>query len=129
VHPGDPRVAYELAGTHDAAGHEAAAVPLYEEALGLGLREPLRHRAQLQLASSLRNLGRHEEALAVVDDVSQRYPESVGVAAFRALVEHDAGQPTQALRRLLGTVVATSTDPDVERYRRALTAFAQSLGR
>lgn len=129
AHPGDARIAYEYAGTHDGAGHEADAVPLYEEALGLGLREPLRHRAQLQLASSLRNLGRHEEALAVVLDVSRRYPESVGVAAFRALVEHDAGHPSQALRELLATVLATSTDPDVELYRRALTAYADQLGR
>ncbi|HSO65429.1 MAG TPA: tetratricopeptide repeat protein, partial [Ornithinibacter sp.] len=127
--PGDARIAYEYAGTQDSAGHEADAVPLYEEALRLGLREPLRHRAQLQLASSLRVLRRHDEAVAVVEDVSRRYPESVGVAAFRALVEHDAGRPSQALRALLATVVATSTDPDVERYRRALTAYAEQLGR
>ena len=129
AHPGDARIAYEYAGTHDSAGHEAQAVPLYEESLRLGLREPLRHRAQLQLASSLRNLGRHEEALEVVADVSARHPESLGVAAFRALVEHDAGHPTAALRELLCTVVATSTDADVERYRRALTAYAEELGR
>jgi cyanophycin synthetase len=129
AHPGDARIAFELAGAHDSAGHEADAVPLYEEALRLGLREPLRHRAQLQLASSLRNLGRPDEALGVVADVSARHPESLGVAAFRALVEHDAGHPTAALRELLCTVVATSTDPDVERYRRALTAYAEELGR
>ena len=129
THAGDARIAYEYAGTHDSAGHEAEAVPLYEEALRLGLREPLRHRAQLQLASSLRNLGRHDEALAVVEDVAARYPESVGVAAFRALVTHDAGEPTLALRDLLATLVTTSTDPDVERYRRALTAYATELGR
>ncbi|KRE62767.1 tetratricopeptide repeat protein [Nostocoides sp. Soil756] len=129
AHPGDARIAYEYGGTHDNAGHEAEAVPLYEEALRLGLREPLRHRAQLQLASSLRNLGRSAEALAVVDEVAARHPESVGVAAFRALVAHDAGDPTGALRGLLAVVAATSTDPDVERYRRALTAYAQQLGR
>ena len=56
AHPGDARIAYEYAGAHDSAGDEAAAVPLYEEALAAGLREPHRHRAQLQLASSLRNL-------------------------------------------------------------------------
>ena len=129
AHPGDARIAFEYAGTHDSAGHEAQAVPLYEEALRLGLREPLRHRAQLQLASSLRSEGRHDEALAVVRDVSSRHPESVGVAAFRALVEHDAGHPSTALRELLGTVLATSTDPDVEHYRRVLTAYAEQLGR
>ena len=91
AHPGDARIAYEYAGAHDSAGDEAAAVPLYEEALAAGLREPHRHRAQVQLASSLRNVGRVEEAVAVIDDVAARHPESLGVAAFRALVHHDAG--------------------------------------
>ena len=91
AHPGDARIAYELAGAHDSAGDEQAAVPLYEEALAAGLREPHRHRAQLQLASSLRNVGRVDEAVAVIDDLAARHPDSLGVAAFRALVHHDAG--------------------------------------
>ena len=55
--PGDARIAYELAGAHDSAGDEEAAVPLYEEALAAGLREPHRHRAQVQLASLLVDQG------------------------------------------------------------------------
>src|SRR6476661_7211248 len=76
AHPGDARIAYEYAGAHDSAGDEGAAVPLYEESLAAGLREPHRHRAQLQLASSLRNVGRLDEALAVVEDVTARHPDS-----------------------------------------------------
>ncbi|MDO5503990.1 MAG: tetratricopeptide repeat protein, partial [Actinomycetia bacterium] len=53
--PSDPRVLYERAGTFDTAGQAAEAVPLYEAALVGGLREPFRHRCQVQLASSLRN--------------------------------------------------------------------------
>ncbi len=127
AHPGDARIAYEYAGTHDSAGHEAEAVPLYEEALAAGLREPHRHRAQVQLASSLRNLGRATEGLVVLDDAARRHPDSLGVAAFRALVQHDAGNPSQALADLLTAVAATSSDPDVVLYRRALTAYAAEL--
>ena len=127
AHPADPRIAYELAGAHDSAGDEQAAVPLYEEALAAGLREPHRHRAQLQLASSLRNVGRVDEAVAVIDDLAARHPDSLGVAAFRALVHHDAGGGGRALGDLLTAVAATSTDPDVVRYRRALTAYATEL--
>jgi len=129
AHPGDARLAYELAGAHDSAGDEAAAVLLYEAALAAGLREPHRHRAQVQLASSLRNLGRLVEAVTVIDDVAARHPESLGVSAFRALVHHDAGNATQALSALLTAVASTSSDPDVARYRRALTAYAAGLSR
>ena len=38
------------------------------------------------------------------------------------------GGSTQALSELLTAVAATSTDPDVVRYRRALTAYAADLG-
>lgn len=124
--PGDARLTYEYAGTFDSAGAADRAVPLYREALALGLREPYRHRAQLQLASSLRNLGRLDEARELVDEVVGRLPDSLGAAAFRALVQHDAKDPA-ALRDLLTALVTTSTDEDVVRYRRALTAYAAAL--
>jgi cyanophycin synthetase len=127
-HPGDGRVVFEYAGTFDSAGREDEAVPLYREALASGLREPYRHRAQLQLASSLRNLGRLDEAEEVVDEVVSRYPNSVGAAMFRALVLYDSGRSGEALRDLLTSLATSSTDDDVARYRRALTAYARSLG-
>ena len=124
-HPGDARIAYEHAGAHDSAGDEEAAVPLYEEALAAGLREPHRHRAQLQLASSLRNVGRLDEAVAVIDDVAARHPDSLGVAAFRALVHHDAGGPARALGDLLAAVAVDEHRP----RRRPLPQGAHGLRR
>ena len=127
AHPGDGRIAYEYAGTFDSAGRAEEAVPLYREALALGLREPYRHRCQLQLASSLRNLGRLEEAIELVDDVVSRHPDSLGAAMFRALVLHDAGRGLEALRDLMSLLATTSTDEDVARYRRSLARYARSL--
>ena len=129
AHPGDARVTYEYAGTFDSAGRADVAVPLYREALDLGLREPHAHRCRIQLASSLRNLGRLEEATALLDEVVARHPDSVGAAMFRSLVLHDAGRDGEALRDLLTLLATTSTDEDVARYRRSLTAYATGLGR
>lgn len=126
-YPDDPRIAFEYGGTYDAAGEEARAVPLYRDALEAGLREPHRHQAQVQLASTLRNLGRHEAARVVIAEAAARHPHSLGIAAFRALVEHAAGDPTAALRGLLSTLAATSTDADVALYRRAIAAYADEL--
>jgi cyanophycin synthetase len=47
---------------------------------------------------------------------------------FRAMIQHDAGDPSAALRDLLGVLATESTDADVTRYRRALGAYAQILG-
>jgi cyanophycin synthetase len=128
-YPHDARVLYERGGTFDSAGREAEAVPLYEAALEAGLREPFRHRCQVQLASSLRVLGEPERAVAVIEAAARAYPDSLGVAAFRALVRHDTGERTEALAGLLTTVAATSADADVERYRRAILGYAAALRR
>ncbi len=125
--PGDPRALYELAGTLDSAGEEPAAAPLYEAALSGGLAAPLRHLCQIQLASTLRNLERADEALVLLDEVLSQYPDSVGAHAFRALVLHDLGRSDEAVADLVGTIARTSVDADVERYRRALTAYAADL--
>ncbi|MGL5866817.1 MAG: tetratricopeptide repeat protein [Dermatophilaceae bacterium] len=127
AHPDDARVAYEYGGTYDSAGDEARAVLLYREALAAGLREPYRHHAEVQLASSLRNLGDHDAAREVITQAAARHPESLGIAAFRALIEHSAGDPAGALRGLLSTLAATSTDADVDRYRRAIAGYAHDL--
>ena len=48
--------------------------------------------------------------------------------AFAALIRHDCGEATLALSGLLAALAATSTDPDVARYRRSIGRYAQSLG-
>jgi cyanophycin synthetase len=127
ANPGDTRIVYEYAGTYDSAGREEEAVAGYEEALAAGLAEPYRHRAQIQLASTLRNLGRHEEAAPLIEEVVAAHPDSLGAAAFRALILHDAGRPAAALGGLLQTLARQSADADVARYRRSLAAYGQDL--
>lgn len=125
--PDDPRALYELAGAYDAAGEDARAVPLYEQALARGLGEPWRHRLLIQLASTLRNLGRTTQALAALEMVLADHPDSLGARAFRALVLHDLGRSDEAVADLVATIARASVDPDVERYRRALSHYAQAL--
>lgn len=128
AYPDDARITYEFAGTFDSAGQEQRAVELYREALNSGLREPFRHRAVIQLASSLRNLGEHEEAVRLLDELAADRPESIGIAGFRALALHSAGRSADALGSLLAAVAQASMDEDVLRYRRSLTAYAEELG-
>lgn len=127
AYPNDARITYEFAGTFDSAGQEQRAVELYREALNSGLREPFRHRAVIQLASSLRNLGQHDAAVRLLDELALDRPESIGIAGFRALALHSAGRSADALGSLLAAVAHGSMDEDVLRYRRSLTAYAEDL--
>ncbi|WP_330473208.1 tetratricopeptide repeat protein [Terrabacter sp. C0L_2] len=126
-HPGDPRLVFELAGAKDALGDEQGAIGLYEEALEGGLREPHRHRAQLQLASSLRVVGRASEAQQLVADVLEARPHNTAALMLRALVQADLGQERQAVADLIRATLEATTDVDTQAYRRALRAYADEL--
>ena len=126
-HPGDARLVFELAGAKDSAGEEQDAIELYEQALTGGLKEPHRHRAQLQLASSLRVVGRAAEAAPIVGDVLEARPHNTAAIMFRALVQADLGQERQAVADLIRATLEATSDVDTQSYRRALRAYADEL--
>ncbi|HEX8971148.1 tetratricopeptide repeat protein [Oryzihumus sp.] len=127
AHPGDARLLFELGGAFDAAGQEAEAVGYYEQALAAGLREPHRHRAEIQLASSRRALGDPAAALEILDRLVDQRPGSTAVIAFRALAAFDAGRAGAAVADLVDALLAHSGDADGEAYRAALHRYAAAL--
>lgn len=86
--------------SHDRAGREPEAIPLYRQALELGLNRPDTRTALVCLASSLRNTGEHAEALAVIERARATYPDDNVVDAFTALIYLDNGQPARAVQTL-----------------------------
>ena len=64
--PGDPDGLFERAAALDSTGHSDLAVPLYQQALAAGLTGERRRRAVIQMASSLRNLDRSQESVALL---------------------------------------------------------------
>ena len=126
-HPGDARLVFELAGAKDAMGDEQGAIGLYEEALAAGLREPHRHRAQLQLASSLRVVGLAAEAAQLIAEVLEARPHNTAALMLRALVQADLGQERRAVADLIRATLEATTDVDTQSYRRALRAYADEL--
>jgi hypothetical protein len=100
-------------------------VELYRHALVLGLDDEHRPQCVIQLASSLRNLGRYDEALAVVvaeEELSASGPYRDAVAAVHALTLASAGQPAQGLSVALLALV-----PHLPRYHRSMTAYALEI--
>jgi tetratricopeptide (TPR) repeat protein len=117
--------AFELGGAYDTAGHEADADVAYAAATAAGLTgvDPARAaRMTIQHASTLRNLGRVDEALTMLRAAPQH--ESVGAApaVFLALALHSAGRPDEALR-----VAIEAIEPTLPRYHRSVQAYAAAL--
>ena len=94
------------------------------EALAAGLPGQLRRRATIQLASSLRNLGQHEEAVDLLTAELARDSDDLddAVRAFLALALTSAGREREAV-----SVALTGLAPHLTRYNRSLAAYAKAL--
>src|SRR5262245_11612950 len=112
---------YERGGEHDSAGREEQAIPLYEQAVEAGLAGELRQRCLLQLGSSLRNVGRVDEAVALLQAARREFPDFRPLRAFLALALHSAGRDRDALRELLEAIA------DEGEYERSLRNYAAEL--
>ncbi|MHA6750814.1 tetratricopeptide repeat protein [Dermacoccus nishinomiyaensis] len=103
----DPDALYEWASVHDFLGHEEQAVPLYEAALARGLTGARRPQALIQLGSSLRNIGRPEDAVNLLHGLARDEVTGDAAQAFLALALHDAGRQEEALAVALRTLART----------------------
>ncbi|WP_107121958.1 tetratricopeptide repeat protein [Streptomyces sp. DSM 15324] len=123
--PGDsPLGAFERACAWDSTGHSDRAVPLYREALALGLTGYKGRRARIQLASSLRNTGQAEEGVALLtpelDAPSDELDDAVRAAL--ALCLSSLGRDREALSLTLGALA-----PHLPRYQRSMANYARAL--
>lgn len=123
--PADSAVGrFERAGAFDATDEPESAIPLYREALALGL-DDTRHRcAVIQLASSLRNLGQPSEGAELLTAERDRTSGELDdeVTAFLALCLVDAGREREATALALGALA-----PHLSMYRRSVTHYASEL--
>jgi hypothetical protein len=115
---------FERASSLDATGHCDMAVPLYRQALAAGLPGPRRRQAVIQLASSLRVIGRPEESAALltaeIDAASDGLNEPV--LAFLALALVDIGREREAVSMALAALA-----PHLPQYQKAVANYARLL--
>jgi len=116
--------AFERASAFDSTGHEHEAVSLYEQALELGLEPPRHRRAVIQLASSLRNVGRVDESVALLRDERAAGSDELddAVEAFLSLALVDAGRERDAV-----SVALAALAKHLPRYQRSLENYARDL--
>ena len=116
--------AFERASSLDSTGHSDRAVPLYRQALELGLHGQRRRRAVIQLASSLRNLGQATESVALLRSEQEAGSDDLddAVSAFLALALVDMGREREAV-----TLALTALSRHMTRYRRSLANYAKLI--
>ena len=125
--PHNARVLYEIGGAYDTDGQESVALGFYEKAMEAGLDGDLRRRCYLQHGSTLRNVGRVDDSLAVFADAREEFPDSVAVGAFEALSLHAAGRVNTALASLLILLADHVDAEEINRYKAAMRGNAEYL--
>ena len=118
----DAEAAYEAGSVRDSVGMEAEAAVEYQRALDLGLGEPHRGPTFIQYASTLRNLGRYDEALALLDRIEPDDELADAASAVRALILVSAGRPVEG-----AGVALAALAPHLPRYQRSMANYAREL--
>lgn len=115
---------FERACARDSTGHPQLAVPLYRDALAIGLTGESRRRANIQLASSLRNLGQVDEAIEILTREADAATDHLdgAVRAVLALALTDAGREREAVGVAVGALALY-----LPRYNGSMARYAESL--
>lgn len=126
--PEDGHVAYQTAWVHDRLGLEDEAVPYYLQAISSGeLSTEDRLGALTGCGSTLRILGRYEEAVELLESAHAEFPDDGGLKAFLAMALYNVGRHKEATSLLLRLLAASSTAPNVAPYRAAIEYYADDL--
>ena len=121
---GDAAALFERACANDSTGRPGVAEPLYREALAAGLTGIRRRRAVIQMASSLRNLGRADESVALLTAERDAGSDELddAVVAFLALALCDIGREREAAGLALEALAR-----HLPRYNRSLASYARDV--
>ena len=126
-HPNVAEINYQLGWTCDVLDRAADALPYYEKAVALGLPPNELSGALIGLGSTLRALGQLERSAEVLRSGQTQFPDNPEFAVFLALTLHTQGKSAQALRLAIDTLCATTDDPGLTAYQRALRHAAAKL--
>ena len=113
----------EKAFAYDREGLEAEAIPHYEQAIAAGLSGEHLEKALLGLGSSLRNVDRVDESIAVLEDACRRFPDHQGLPVFLGFSLWSAGREGEALA-LLARLLGGGSG-----YERAIREYADEIAK
>ena len=113
----------EQAFAYDREGQEAEAIPHYERAISAGLDDDQLAKALLGLGSSLRNVGRVEESIRVLEGAVERFQDDRALPVFLAFSLWSGARRAEALALLARRLGQGSG------YERAIGEYAGDIER
>jgi predicted Zn-dependent protease len=117
----------EAAYANDTAGFERAAIAHYDAAHRIGVPAGERRNFLVGYGSTLRNVGRADDAVAILAQAIADDPSYAPFHAFVALALHSAGHPRAALAAMLGCALDVARPGAFDRYERSLGEYHREL--
>jgi tetratricopeptide (TPR) repeat protein len=117
------RAAYAL----DRVGREAAAIIHYDAAWSLGVPADQRRRFVVGYGSTLRNVGRLEQSVALLGEASAADPDYAPYKAFLSLALHSSGEHAAALATMTEVALALHAGATLDGFERALAEYQREL--
>ena len=117
----------EAAYAHDRADLERDAIRYYDAAHALGVPSSERRAFLVGYGSTLRNVGRADDAVAILGQAIADDPDYPPFHAFLSLALFSAGHPRAALAAMLGVALDAARPDAFDRYARALTDYQREL--
>ncbi len=111
---------------HDREGREHDAIRYYDRAWQQGIPDDERRRFIVGYGSTLRNVGRADEAVGLLANAVTDDPLYAPFAAFLSLALLSAGNPAAAVATMLGIVFDHAPD-SLDGFGRALHEYHQEL--
>lgn len=126
-YPHHPLVLFEVGGSHDVMGEEELAIPYYRQAIAEGLRGDDRQECLVCLGSSLRVVGEASEAVEVLQQAVEEFPDRASTRVFLALALQADGETDDAVAALLDVILETTADEDIKAFAGAIEYYRDEL--
>lgn len=126
-HPFDAYVNYQCAWSFDVLGKESNAVPYYEKAIQGDLNDEDLANAYLGLGSTYRTLGEYENSKHTLEKGLEKYPHNLAIQVFYAMTLFNLKEHERSMELLLKNLAATSSDPQIQKYKKAITFYSDKL--
>lgn len=126
-YPHDPLVLFEVGGSYDVMGWEPDAIPYYEQAVQHGLEGDDLQECLVCLGSSYRVIGESQEAVDILEDAIDQFPDNNSSKAFLALAYYSNDQVEEAMSTLLELLLKTTKDENILTYYDPLDYYKDNL--
>jgi Flp pilus assembly protein TadD len=125
--PDDAAARMAAAYALDREGREEEAVRHYDAAWALGVPDDQRRRFLIGYGSTLRNVGRLEEAVALLGEAQAADPHYPAFKVFLALALWSSGEGSAAMATVLDALLDVAGGAALDGYERAVGEYQREL--